>query len=306
MANIPSYQEFLATGQFSSEPNCAQYLIDMKILPTHRRCPCGSPMTIRSCPISKYRIGSCWKCDTCLTTTSLRSGSCLQNSNLSFKSFIDVLDKFSSNSTVTEAASQLSLSEGAVRRVYKVIREQIAEDVETSPKIGGPGAVVEIDEAKFGKRKFNTGRLVDGVWVCGGIERHTDNCFLEICEGNRRNATVLGDLIRKHVHPGTNVITDKWKGYVNLSQLGYIHLDVNHSENFVDPLTGAHTNTIEGTWTHAKQKTLRRGGRRTVDSFAMDLSEFMWRKQRGLLCGTDRYRRMFSRELPSLLNYRRF
>ena len=303
MANIPSYQEFLVTGQFSSEPNCAQYLIDMKILPTHRRCPCGSPMNIRSCPISKYRIGSCWKCDTCLTTTSLRSGSCLQNSNLSFKSFIDVLDKFSSNSTVTEAASQLSLSEGAVRRVYKVIRVQIAEDVETSPKIGGPGAVVEIDEAKFGKRKFNTGRLVDGVWVCGGIERHTDNCFLEICEGNRRNATVLGDLIRKHVHPGTTVITDKWKGYVNLSQHPSGRQPFRELCRSSDGSPYQHN---RGKWTHAKQKTLRRGGRRTVDSFAMDLSEFMWRKQRGLLRGTDRYRRMFSRELPSLLNYRRF
>ena len=27
------------------------------------------------------------------------------------------------------------------------------------------GVVVEIDEAKFGKRKFNTGRVTDGTWV---------------------------------------------------------------------------------------------------------------------------------------------
>ena len=132
--------------------------------------------------------------------------------------------------------------------------------METSPRIGGPGAIVEVDEAKFGKRKYHVGRLVDGVWVCEGVERHTDNCFLETCTGNRRNATVLRGIIRKHVNPGTTIITDRWKGYVNLSQDGYIHLDVNHSENFVGPQTGAHTNTIEGTCTHAKQKTLRRSG----------------------------------------------
>ena len=32
-------------------------------------------------------------------------------------------------------------------------------------KIGGEGKVVEIDELKFGKRKYNVGRVVEGQWV---------------------------------------------------------------------------------------------------------------------------------------------
>lgn len=40
-------------------------------------------------------------------------------------------------------------------------------------KIGGPGRTVEIDESKFGKRKYHRGKRVDGVWVFGGIERET-------------------------------------------------------------------------------------------------------------------------------------
>ena len=44
-----------------------------------------------------------------------------------------------------------------MRRFYSIIREQIAADVQTSSKIGGPGTVVEVDEAKFGKRKYNRG-----------------------------------------------------------------------------------------------------------------------------------------------------
>ena len=40
----------------------------------------------------------------------------------------------------------------------------------TTPKIGGPGRIVEVDEAKFGKRKYQRGRIVQGSWVLGGVE----------------------------------------------------------------------------------------------------------------------------------------
>lgn len=37
-----------------------------------------------------------------------------------------------------------------------------------SQPIGGPGVRVQIDESKFGKRKYHRGHHVDGVWVFGG------------------------------------------------------------------------------------------------------------------------------------------
>ena len=47
-------------------------------------------------------------------------------------------------------------------------------------KIGGVGKVVEIDESKFGKRKYNRGRRRGGQWVWGGVERGSDEVFMQI------------------------------------------------------------------------------------------------------------------------------
>ena len=237
----------------------------------------------------------------------MKSGSILENGNLAYKDFILILSSFAEGLTVTRTAERANVAETTVRRIFLAIRQQMAEDIKTSPKIGGPNTIVEIDEAKFGKQKYNRGRLVQGTWLAGGIQRHTDNCFLAICPGNRRDATTLGNIVQTYVHRGTTVITDKWKGYVNLTNFGYIHLDVNHSTNFVDPETGANTNTIEGTWTHAKRAArIRDGGVRSEDSLSLDISQFIWMKQRGLLRSRDRVRDLFSMEIPQLLNYRRF
>lgn len=44
--------------------------------------------------------------------------------------------------------------------------------------IGGPGKVVEIDESKLEKRKYNVGHAVEGQCVFGGIKRETSRIFL--------------------------------------------------------------------------------------------------------------------------------
>ena len=140
------------------------------------------------------------------------------------------------------------------------------------------------------------------------IERNTDKCFLVTCPGNKRDAAsaTLIPIIKEFIQPGTTILTDMWKYYINRDSHGYIHHDVNHSRSFVDPSTGAHTNTIEGKWTHAKHKAQRRGGGRTEESLKLDLTEFMRRKRKGVTRGDDRSRKMFSREIPLLLNYRRY
>ena len=54
------------------------------------------------------------------------------------------------------------------------------------------------------------------------------------------------------MEPGTTVISDCWGAYHNLGSQGYTHRTVNHSFWFRDPVTGAHTNTIESKWHRVK------------------------------------------------------
>jgi transposase-like protein len=119
-----------------------------------------------------------------------------------------------------------------------------------SVKIGGPNKTVEIDESKFGRRKYHRGHPVKGQWVFGGVERESGETFLVPVKD--RTAETLMAVIRDWIEPGTTVISDGWKAYHDLASQGYTHLTVNHSLHFVDPNTGVHTNTIESTWHHAK------------------------------------------------------
>ena len=68
---------------------------------------------------------------------------------------------------------------------------------------------------------------------------------------NRKAVTLISE-IERVVEPGTTIITDQWASYSSLSSRGYNHLTVNHSENVVDPISGAHTQTIKGFWSHSK------------------------------------------------------
>ena len=144
-----------------------------------------------------------------------------------------------------------------------------------SEPLGGPGTIVEIDEAKFGRWKYHQGRYVDGHWVLGGIERGTDKMFL-VPVPQRDSATLI-PIVQQYVRRGTTIHTDMWKAYDSLSRCGYHHGMVNHSQHFVDPVTGVHTNSIEGSWTHAKNKLKNHGT--SDDLFASYLAEYLWRRK---------------------------
>lgn len=129
-----------------------------------------------------------------------------------------------------------------------------------SCKLGGPGKIVEIDEAMFGKRKGNVGRPLIQQWIFGGVERGSTKSFFVPVDS--RDQVTLIQHLHEWVLPGTTIITDGWAAYKNINREGYHHLTVNHSLNFVNPRTQAHIQTIERTWREVRQSIPKHGRRK--------------------------------------------
>ena len=119
--------------------------------------------------------------------------------------------------------------------------------------------------------------MAEQQWFVGGIERGSNRLFIVPVE--KRDAATLLPIIQKHIMSGTTVISDLWKSYFRIDELpeSYRHLTVNHSVNFVDPVTGACTHNIESAWQKFKHRHKKEYG--TARTLLCEyLSQHLWGK----------------------------
>lgn len=64
-------------------------------------------------------------------------------------------------------------------------------------KIDGNGIIMEIDKAKFGRRKYCR-RLITGQWLFGGVEHHTKKYVRYIPIPSRKAEVLLPLISTKH------------------------------------------------------------------------------------------------------------
>jgi IS1 family transposase len=159
-------------------------------------------------------------------------------------------------------------------------------------QVGGVGHVVEIDETSVKKKsKYNRGTRHEDRWVFGGFDRTTKKWF-GIVVGNDRTKPTLSSVIKKYIRPGTLIMSDSWPSYVSVDRngdvhnlennrwlvdMGYRHQYVNHSENFVDPDSGAHTQGIEGTWEVKIKQNIKAMRGCNTELLASYLDLYLWK-----------------------------
>ena len=143
------------------------------------------------------------------------------------------------------------------RTAYQWLREICSFSLMRAPQIvlGGPGVIVHIDESLFCHKlkvhmsiENNWGRPTTrdlGVWN----GKHINLSYMEVVQ--RRDAATLLPIIMPHTGPSTVIHSNMWAAYYarvqNVLPVA-AHNTANHSRNFVDPVTGVHTQNIESYW----------------------------------------------------------
>lgn len=258
----------------SNEEQCHQFLVNNGIFYETLDCiECGSPLN-RYTNRFMCKKRSCSKRN---ISISVRIGTFFFDVSLSELDIMWLSQHWLVEMPVKTAILMTGHSPETICRFYKYFRQLVTSDLrEEDQIIGGEGVAVEIDETKLGKRKYNRGHRVDGVWIVVGIER-TEQKKVFLIQVPNRSANILHEIIQRHVRPGSIIHTDLWRGYSNLNELGMDHLTVNHSQTFVDPISGACTNTVEGINSGLKRKIPVRN--RVREGIELHLGEYIWRRQ---------------------------
>ena len=264
-----------------SEESAIQFLFQEGVIKMPSHCS--------TCGNSGFSIDrKQWRCTKkdCRKKVSLFNGTFFSLSKLPINEVIE----FSYYWLAGIKSSQLGLITGhstnTISNYSSYLRQLVADSLDFEDLIiGGPGIIVEIDESKFGKNKYHRGHPVNGAWILGGVER-TENRRIFLIEVPDRTAETLISIIKRYVREGSIIITDCFSSYNNLHQY-YDHFQVNHSIEFVDSETGAHTNTIEGTWNAIKYRisprnrtsSINKDGEITNSAIDEFLLEFQWRRK---------------------------
>ena len=272
---------FELSALFTNEILARNFAVSNKMIhPEAPQCPkCGSTMNLYKDIYSE--VGQFWKCLNCGKKLSIFYQSIFNYSNIPFCKILHLLycwiNLFSCEQTMKEVRVDIN----TVTHYFQLFRSSCTSFIQSLPniQIGGPGKTVEIDETLMCKRKNNRGRILKEIWIFGGICREDRRAFVHVVDD--RKAETLYDVIIKNIAPGTTIISDSWKAYhlIDTQPLPnvYQHLYVDHSQNFIDPLTGAHTQNIERLWRELKRINRRYEGIPRVH-VCSHLNEFMWRR----------------------------
>ena len=109
----------------------------------------------------------------------------------------------------SKIARLASLSKPTVIRAPSELRTICSNKVlNAGIKLGGLGKIVEVDESKFGaKRKYKRGRVSEGPWVFGVVERESQKVLL-FRVPDRSRETIVHCLITTHIQLGTVIYSD--------------------------------------------------------------------------------------------------
>ena len=173
-----------------------RWIFEKELIAKERNCPvCNEQMELVEC--NDRSDGFRWECrkrsksEKHKRVISIRKGSWFEQSNMTLEEIVKFTYWWSEGLDQEKIKKQLKINPTTSVDWDMFYRETCQVTLESqSEKIGGEGKVVQIDESKFGKRKYHRGHKVEGQWVFGGIEDGSRKCFMVAVE-KRDEATLL-------------------------------------------------------------------------------------------------------------------
>ena len=194
-----------------------------------------------------------------------------------------VMEAFVADLTATQAALLLRLNRKTVNRYYLLFRRAIhAHQLAQSQRLVG---TVECDESYFGATRIRgmtaprqKGRGTRKQPVFGVFERG-GRVFTEIVPDVK--AKTLQSLIRGRVDLDSVVMTDGWRAYDGLVDMGYDrHLRIKKYRKRGSPFTDGpvHINGIESFWSFTKRRLAKVNGAKVNLDLHLKECEWRWAK----------------------------
>ena len=204
----------------------------------------------------------------------------IKYSKLSDYKIKKIINCFCADISAEQTAIVLALNRNTINRYFLIFREVIFKKQQSDLELFF--GIIELDEAYFGRKRLRGINMPQkrgrGTWkqpVFGVFERE-GRVYTELVPDAKQ--LTLRKAIRGKIDTESLIITDGWRGYNGLVDVGYDkHLRVNKSKHFSNK-QGVHINGIESFWSFTKRRLSKFNGVKKYFAFHLKECEWRWKK----------------------------
>ena len=214
----------------------------------------------------------------------------IKHSKISAYKIKKIMKCFCSDLTATQTAEILGMNRNTINRYYGLFRTKIYE-YQMAERNQYAGSV-ELDETYFNRvrdrkapfpQKKKRGRGTNQQPVFGILERG-GRVYTEVVPDCKK--ATLQKIIRGKISLNSQLITDGWKGYNGLVDVGFdshlrITKKIGNETKYVR--NGVHINGIEAFWSFVKRRLTKFNGTRKNFDLHLKESEWRWNKNSDIL-----------------------
>ena len=253
MINFNNFKSIIAViNYFNDEDICKKALVEAR-WGDDVVCPfCGQ----HHCATRK---DGKFRCNKCKRNFSCLKGTIFENTKLPLQKWFIAMYLISSHKKGVSSCQIMRDCE-VIQKTAWFMLQKIRSLYGITDDIALDGEV-EMDEMYLGGRETNKhqdkhvdgtqGRSTKTKTPIFGMQQRNGN-VVAIKVEDTKGATLM-PIVEQFVEPGTTTYTDEANIYNKLTENGYIHQFVNHSQREYVRASDIHTNSIEGFWAHFKR-----------------------------------------------------